>query len=579
METANNADGIGATTTQQYGDTKRASEYSTENYKMELLNLPKWPKFGALKNLLERRFKVNPHKIRIGKNNAFLAFKDERERDDAIAKLNNQQLKGKTLVAKAASARDDSMVDKRRPQIDGRSDDTSSADADKTITHEEINERICPLLTKTYEEQLVFKDSLVRSVLKMSKQIQKMSPTLKTDDPKLYRWTVKHKEIACNFDGVVPSPVLKGYRNKCEFSISHDGIIGFKIGRYRNGSDRVCRPPEDCPLLTGVMFKIIDVFEQYLKSVSTLKGFDMVTHEGHYRQITIRCNSNDEYLLIIDLNPQGLPEEELEREFVKAVDTLKSIEQIISIYFNVSSKNSFSSAHQSLRLAYGQECLYEELFVDIERPLKFRVGPGSFFQVNSKAAELLYRSIIEVAGLGPNSMVLDVGCGTGTISLSLASKVNHVIGIEIVPEAIRDAKENALNNKIDNVSFYAGKAEDLIGESITILKNKLEYQKIDGDIVAIVDPPRAGFTNSFIKTIRASNIKRIIYIACDPKANTNLLALCRPTSKAYQGEPFVPVRAKAFDLFPHTTCCELMVVYERLSMLDEETRIVEEILL
>lgn len=556
---------------QRDGDAKRANETSSENYKIEVQNLSGKQNFAIFKNLLERRFKVNPRKIKIGWNYAYLVFRNEQERDDAIAKLNDQELRGKTLVAKIAIDREDPLVKRRKLCDDSNgTDGTLSAEPEKTITDEDINERICPLVTRTYEEQLKYKEALVRNVLHMSKQIQKMSPTLEKDDPKLYAWTVEHKKISCSYEGIEASPVLKGYRNKCEFSIARDGEIGFKIGKYKNGSERICRPPNDCPLLTDTMFKIIDTLKDHIKTNSELQGYDMVTQKGHYRQITIRCNSDDEYLLIIDLNPQDLPEEKLEKGLAEAVEALKSIQQIVSIYFNVSAKNSFCSAHQSLRLAHGNECLYEKLTVDIERPLRFRIGPGSFFQVNTKAAELLYRSIIEVAQLGPKSMVLDVGCGTGTIGLSLASKVNHVIGIEIVPEAIEDAKANASANGIDNVSFYAGRAEDLIGESIKILKNKLEYAKIDGDIVAIVDPPRAGFTNSFIKTIRASEINRIVYIACDPKANTNLLTLCRPKSKAYQGEPFVPVRAKAFDLFPHTKCCELMVVYERISMLVED---------
>lgn len=555
----------------QYGNSKRANEYSTENFKLELANLPNRLNFAILKNLLERRFKVKPHKIRSGRNNAFLAFKDEKERDEAINKLDGQEWKGRNLIARVAAARDDPLARKRglSNELKAQQDELLSQEAEEPITDEAIYERICPLLSMPYEEQLEFKASLVKAVLNMSKPVQRFSRSLEQDSPKLYEWTTKHKKVCCQFDGVVASPVLKGYRNKCEFSIGRDGEIGFKIGQYRNGSEHIRRPPDGCPLLTDTMFKIIDMLSNHLKTTSNLKGFDLVTHEGHYRQLTIKCNSKNEYLLIIDINTHGLPEDQLDVAINQTIDLFKGIEHIVSIYFNISSKGASSNRNQSLRLVHGQECLHETLTVDDNNPLKFRIGPSSFFQVNLKAAELLYRSIIEVAGLGPTSMVLDVGCGTGTIGLSLATKVSYVIGIEIVPEAIDDAKANASANNIDNVSFYAGKAEDLIGETISILKSKMEYQKTNGDIVAIVDPPRAGFTNSFIKAIRASNIKRIVYIACDPKANTNLLSLCRPTSKAYLGEPFVPVRAKAFDLFPHTNCCELLLVYERLSMLKD----------
>lgn len=553
---------------ERYGQTKRATEHTTECNKMELTNLPTHTSFQIIKNLIERRFKIEPHKIRLAPNKAYLAFKTQEERDHAMEKLNGQEWKGRKLVAKVSAARDDLLAKRRK--LDQHSDDPNlESGQDDDVTGEQINAQVCPLFSREYPEQLKVKENLMRSVLNFSKHIHKMSPSLKKDAPNLYAWIRQNDKICCPFEGVVPSPVLTGYRNKCEFNVSHDGKVGFKMGRYRNGSERVCRPPADCPIVRKTMFDIMDMFEEYLKSVTPLKGFDQVTHEGNYRQITVRCNSSEEYLIIIDFHPQDMKEEEVEDEIERLLELFKPLKRIISIYVNLSDRNTFSSSHQNLRLISGVKCLHEKLAVDPERPLQFRIGPGSFFQVNTQAAELLYRSIIEEAGLNSTSMVLDVGCGTGTIGLSLARKVNHVIGIELVPEAIEDAKANASANSIDNVTFFAGKAEDLIAESITIMKKKLSYQGINGEIVAIVDPPRVGFNNSFIKTLRASNIKKIVYIACDPKANTNLLTLCRPTSKAYHGDPFVPTRAKAFDLFPHTKCCELLLVYERLSLLSD----------
>lgn len=553
----------GDKTNDQYGPSKRSTEHTTETNKIELTNLPHHVSFQIIKNLLERKYNINAHKIRLASNKAYLAFKTSEERDSALAKLNNQEWKGKKLSAKPTTSRDDILAKKRKLAQD--ESNLGSTDSIEYIKEEDINAQVCPLWTQEYVDQVKFKESQMKSVLNFSKQIKKMSINLKNDSPELYNWITKNEKICCTFDGVVPSPIIMGYRNKCEFTIGRDGIIGFKIGRYRNGSDRVCRPPKNCPLVTKDMFTIIDRFETFLKDVTSLKGFDLVTHEGNYRQLTVRCNSSSQYLIIVDFHPQNMTDEDIEQETKKIVNEFASMKQIVSIYVNLSTKSAFSSANQCLKLVFGEECLYEQLSVDTDRPLRFRIGPGSFFQVNTQAAELLYRSIVEVAGLDKTSMVLDVGCGTGTIGLSLAHRVNHVIGIELVPSAIVDAKSNAEQNGIDNVTFFSGKAEDLIGESITILKKKLSYQNIDGEIVAIVDPPRVGFNNSFIKTLRASNIKKIVYIACDPKANTNLITLCRPKSKAYQGNPFVPTKAKAFDLFPHTKCCELMIVYERLS--------------
>lgn len=547
--------------------TKRELEFSSENNKLEISNLPPHMRFHLVKHLVEKHFKLNPHKIKVGDRKAYLAFLTAQERDDAIARIDNQEWKGRMLEARPAEPRQDPFIKKQRTRARAENSETERATSDaETITDDAINSQVCPLWSKTYEEQIKFKDSQMRSILNMTKQITKLSPNLKRDAPKLHEWVQKNSKICCPFDGVVPSPLQSGYRNKCEFNVGRDGTVGFRMGRYKDGLERVVQPPSNCPILRKVMFDIIQIFQTYLKNSdqTRLKGFDQLTHEGNVRQLTIRANEQDECLIIVDMHPQNLADTELNAEIDTITNLFKPIKQVVSIFFNISDKNHLINAEKTIKLVYGQSHLYEHLAIDQNDPLKFRIGPTSFFQVNTKAAELLYRSIIEIAQLSPKSLVLDVGCGTGTISLSLARQVSYVIGIEIVESAIEDAKINAQENNISNVSFFAGKAEELINESIYILRGKLAEQNNEGDIVAIVDPPRVGFNTSFVKSLRASNIQKIIYVACDPKANTNLISLCRPSSKAYQGRPFVPTRAKAFDLFPHTKFCELVLVYERL---------------
>lgn len=545
---------------------KRLAEFTTENHKLEIFPLPRNVKYHVVQQLLERHFKLSPHKIRVGERRAYVAFKSLKERDDAIARIDNQEWKDRTLCAKPADPRHDPFIKRARVDADEQSRDDAAGDETEVLDDAKINSQVCPFWDKSYEDQLKFKDSNMRSVLNIGKRLLKIIPKLKNESPKLYEWTQKNSEISCQFDGVEPSPCLIGYRNKCEFNVGADGTVGFKMGQYKRGSERVVSPPQNCPIINKNMFPLIEILQGALQDTkkSKLRGFDQVTHEGNVRQLTIRTNQKDECLVIIDMHPQSLTEAEVDQEINTLVELLKSITNVISIYFNISDKGHLLRSGEKLKLVYGETHLHELLAVDQDSPLKFRIGPISFFQVNTKAAEILYRSIKEVAQLDSKSLVLDVGCGTGTIGLSLAKQVSYVIGIEIVESAISDAKINAQENEINNVTFFAGKAEELIGESICILKSKLSDQNNEGEIVAIVDPPRTGFNTSFIKSIRASNIKKIIYVACDPKANENLVALCRPTSKAYQGAPFVPTRAKAFDLFPHTKFCELVLVYERL---------------
>lgn len=542
--------------------TKRFEEFSSENNKLEITNLPTHSKYHIVKQLLEKRFKINAHKIRVGKKSAFIAFATQEARDEALAKINNQEWKGRTLEAKIAEARPDVLIKKLRTEPQNTDEKCESEEP----TADDIIAQACPLWNKSYEDQLKIKESNIKSVLNFHHHLTKLCPGLARDCPKLHQWLKENKEHYCHFEGVIPSPILLGYRNKCEFNVGSDGTVGFRMGRYKDGSERVFSPPENCPIINKNMFKILEAFQSMLRSSSDtkLKGFNHVTHDGNFRQITIRSNEKNECLVIVDLHPQDMSEAELTEHLRPMIDLLKSIDEVVSIYLNISEKNHISGSDSSLKLAYGQSFLYEYLAIDPELPLKFRIGPTSFFQINTKAAEVLYKSIIEVANLSSKSLVLDVGCGTGTIGLSLAKLVNYVIGIEIVEAAIEDAKMNAQDNNISNVSFFAGKAEDLIDESIMILKDKLSSQANEGEIVAILDPPRIGFNNSFVKSLRASKIRKIVYVACDPKANTNLTSLCRPTSKAYQGEPFVPIKAKAFDLFPHTKFCELVLVYERL---------------
>lgn len=549
-----------------YGNTKRSAEFTSENYKLEISNLPS-SKFHVVKQIVERHYKITPHKIRLGQRKAYLAFLTEDDRDKAVATINAQDYRGQTLFAKPAAPRHDPLSKRLKIESQGNAEEPIEDEIyDEETAIQKLNAQVCPLWDKEYSEQLKIKENSMRSVLSLAKQIVKLSPTLKNDSPKLFAWTQENSKICCPFDGVEASPRINGYRNKCEFNVGRDGTVGFRLGRYKNGSERVLRPNEKCPIVNDIMLQVIDCFQAFIKDgISKLQGFDHVTHNGHLRQLTIRTNEKKECLVIVDMHPQDLSESDLETEMKFMVEKFKTIPNIVSVYVNISEKNHLTGSDKTLKLIDGESHLFEYLNIGPDNPIKFRIGPTSFFQVNTKAAEVLYDSIREFAQLNSKTLLLDVGCGTGTIGLSLAKNVSHVLGIEIVESAIDDAKLNAKLNGITNVSFVAGKAEDLINECILIMKNKLTEQNNEGDIVAIVDPPRVGFNNSFIKSIRASNIRKIIYVACDPKANTNLVSLCRPKSKAYQGDPFVPTRAKAFDLFPHTKFCELLLVYERLS--------------
>jgi len=206
------------------------------------------------------------------------------------------------------------------------------------------------------------------------------------------------------------------------------------------------------------------------------------------------------------------------------------------------------------------ELLYgEPVITEILLDRSFSISPQAFFQVNSAGAEMLYSCIGDTADLDEKSTLVDVCCGTGTIGLCLANRVKEVIGVELVPEAVRDARRNAEKNSITNCSFFAGRAENILQNLLRGINSK--------NIVAVVDPPRAGLHNKALGAIRNNlSIKRLVYVSCDAKAAMkNFVDLSRPASKTCKGEPFFPVKVIPVDLFPHTKHFELVILFERVS--------------
>jgi len=217
--------------------------------------------------------------------------------------------------------------------------------------------------------------------------------------------------------------------------------------------------------------------------------------------------------------------------------------------------------------------------------LRFRVSPTAFFQVNTGAAEQLY----EVAGRwavgerdagdsaegvtappapstaaarrGERVLLLDVCCGTGTIGLTLAHRVATVLGLELVPSAVADARANAALNKVDNCEFVCGRAEQVLERA---LHEHLQRPGACYDsVVAIVDPPRGGLHPKVLATLRGcERVRRLVYVSCNQETLLqNAVDLCSPTRLA--GEPYAPKKAMAMDLFPHTAHCEAIMLFER----------------
>ncbi|KAG8187646.1 hypothetical protein JTE90_005500 [Oedothorax gibbosus] len=549
-----------------YSYTK-LDDFTSEIYKIELCNLPKFVGFKQLRKFLNGTMDLKTRKVKaIGSPLAFafITFENEDDRKNALEKLNGYKWKGKVLLAKLAAPAADPMARKRR---EGHSEDCpqqagKSGHIRRGLHIPTIKNAVTPFWNVPYEEQLKRKqDDIHKFLMKLSKGIEKVNGGLKHI---LSQERKKNFHQCCPLNDIRESPVTSGYRNKCEFTCGRhlhtkEKTVGFRLNSYKEGSMSVAEP-DDCINIGEPMLRAVKSFQSYIRQ-SNFDVYNPENHQGHWRQLTVRTSNNSDILLIVVLHPQSLSQEELEKE---KSNLKKYFEEgagssvgITSVYVQLFSKKSFHEEEMPFIHLMGKKFLEESLL-----GLKFKISPESFFQINIPAAEILYTMVTNLVGLTPNATVLDVCCGTGTISLCLAQAGGKVIGIEMCPEAVENARQNAKENNVSNVEFVCGKAEDVI---IPIL-NKLDSSE---EVVAVVDPPRAGLHQKVLKAIRATpQITQLIYVSCSYTiAYNNFVDLCRSTSNNYKGEAFYPVRADVVDMFPHTPHKEVVLLFKRSNLI------------
>lgn len=272
-------------------------------------------------------------------------------------------------------------------------------------------------------------------------------------------------------------------------------------------------------------------------------------HTGSYSD-TIK-----EMMVVVCCDPMNLDQETITRLKSELKQIFSTDGKVTSLYLQMSPARKEAGQHEPApELLFGPPCIQENLL-----GRKFSISPQAFFQVNTLAAEVLYKLAGDIADLNERSTLVDVCCGTGTIGLCLADKVKNVVGVDIVADAIRDAQKNAELNGFSNCNYFTGKAEDILANILRDIDNK--------DIVAIVDPPRAGLHQKALKAIRNTlAIRRLVYISCDAKnAMKNFVDLARAPSGSNKGDPFLPVKIIPVDLFPHTRGFELVILFERVA--------------
>ena len=265
--------------------------------------------------------------------------------------------------------------------------------------------------------------------------------------------------------------------------------------------------------------------------------FDLREQTGLMRNIIVRTASTGEIMLIVVFF-------EPDRERIEAMmqHVADEFPQITSLLYIVNQKPNDTITDQEVHLYRGRDYIWESM-----EGLRFKIGPKSFYQTNSEQAYELYKVAREFAGLTGDELVYDLYTGTGTIANFVARQSRKVIGIEYVPEAIEDAKENARINGLDNTLFYAGDMKDILTEEFIG-----EHGRPD---VIITDPPRAGMHDDVIKTILFAEPRRIVYVSCNPATQARDLSLLDAKYRVARVQPV--------DMFPHTHHVENVVLLER----------------
>lgn len=330
----------------------------------------------------------------------------------------------------------------------------------------------CQLQALSYDQQLVFKTNKVKG----------------------------HLERIGGFTDIPMEPIigmdeLFHYRNKAQFPVGRNKegkiVTGFYAGRTHNIIEN-----RDCALGVAENKEVLDRVIAHMEKYG-IEPYNEATGKGLVRHVLIRYGYfTKEVMVCLILNGNKIPKEEL------LVKSLCEIPGMTSITINVNKKHSNVILGEEIRLLWGQEYITDRI-----GDISYQISPLSFYQVNPMQTQKLYAKALEYADLHGQETVWDLYCGIGTISLFLAQKAKFVRGVEIVPAAIENAKENAKLNGLENTEFFVGKAEEVLPR---------EYKKngVYADVI-VVDPPRKGCDETLLETMVEMNPERIVYVSCD----------------------------------------------------------------
>ena len=361
------------------------------------------------------------------------------------------------------------------------------------------------------------------------------------------------KRIAGCDPGKVESPVpakeLTFFRNKLEFTFSDKRWItlaeakddmninrGGALGFHRPGAFDKVVDIDECWLQRDPSNQIRNFVKEYAVEHG-LTFFNLREHKGLLRNLMIRTGMDDQLMVLLSFG-------EDDREAIEALleSLTKNFPQITSLFYVINTKGNDTILDLPLNNFSGSPYIEEKL-----NDVVFRIGPKSFFQTNPGQAEVLFDLALSFADIQAESLVYDLYCGIGSISLMAAKTAGKVLGIEVVPEAIQDAEINAKLNGIENVEFIVSEVEKILDDSFFSQKGKPD--------VIIVDPPRAGLHKNVVEAINNSKVEKVVYVSCNPSTQARDIGLMK---NHYSLE-----RIRTVDMFPYTSHIETVALLKK----------------
>ena len=329
---------------------------------------------------------------------------------------------------------------------------------------------------------------------------------------------------------ILAAPTCEGYRNKAQYPVAQKNGRAY-AGFFRAGTHQVVENSR-CRILPAEMDRVKDAVIDYVNQYR-VTVYDETAHKGLLRHIYVRRGAvSGQILVCLAVNGRELP------RIPELIQRLKAIPGFTTLVLSVNERRGNAVLGEAFITLYGPGYIEDNLC-----GLDFRLSARSFYQVNHHQAQRLYRAAIEQAEITKDDTVLDLYCGVGTITLSMASAAGKVIGVEVVPQAVEDARDNARRNGIENAEFFCGDAGQAALE--------LEAKGVKADVV-IVDPPRKGLNADTIEALSRMQPRRIVYVSCDPATLARDVKLLKDRCYRLQN-------AMAADLFPRCAHVESVV--------------------